>query len=117
MDKYDEAIAYLTEHPEEIHDVWNNANFPCGRPGECLFVPVTNTDDGLFTCGCLTQVKQGIKEAETPALTAAIRVDKRIPTVIVDDVKQTITRFDITVESLPIFAEWQRRIDKELGRS
>lgn len=65
----------------------------------------------LFTyisrdCGCLTQVRGG---EDGPLgrddLTAEIRSDKRIPS---DPVK-------ITKRSLPVFAEWQRRLDQEPG--
>lgn len=104
-DKYDLAIEYLTEHPGEIDDAWGE---PQWHEAGCLFgyCAKTATDevDGLI-CGCLTQVKHENMPALTEELTQAIRADTRIPRAS-----------DITVSHLPIFAEWQRRIDKELGR-
>jgi hypothetical protein len=94
MDKYDEAIAYLTQHPEEIYDAWNER-----------YLHLFDRCGLRSTCGCLTQVKYEHKQAQTPALTAAIRADDRIPEAE-----------KITVDDLPVFAEWQRRLDKELGR-
>jgi hypothetical protein len=115
MDKYDIAVTYLREHPEEIHDAWNH---PQGRYegenlGEPLFGYVAPNPgrslsilpDGCSKmCGCLTQIVSGVREAYTQELTKQIRADKRIP------------HSDITVNDLEVFAEWQRKIDKELNR-
>jgi hypothetical protein len=116
MDKYDIAVAYLREHPEEIPDAWNN---PSGQVqgenrGEPLFgyvAPnpfrsIVDIGNGLIKCGCLTQVALGEEEAYTDDLTQKIRSDHRIPT----------KPEDITVNDLEVFAEWQRKIDKELNR-
>lgn len=100
-DKYDLAVEYLTEHPEEIYHAWRQPNI---RVGGCLFKYCQKEAVG---CGCLTQVKYGIYPAETEALTKAIRKDRRIP----------VNPYLITVKKLSLFAQWQRRIDKELGRS
>lgn len=112
-DKYDKAIAYLTEHPEEIFNAWSingTADDPREHPAHCLFQRTDGNDyDDDSHCGCLTEVKAMCDKrprAPTYALTIAIRNDTRIPT----DVEQ------ITVADLPVFAEWQRRIDKELNR-
>lgn len=112
-DKYDAAIAYLRERPEEIVDAW--FYFPADQhPAHCLFAYCspsgTNDDDTPdgYPCGCLTQVRASWSiKAWTPELTEAIRRDVRIPT----------REFDITVADLEVFAEWQRRLDKELGRA
>ena len=97
MDRYDRQIAELTEHPERIPRQWM-----CARG---LFKMVGKHNDR----GCLTMIR-GDKGTEftapTEELTAAIRKDKRIPT----DIKY------VKVRHLPIFAEWQRRLDKELPR-
>jgi len=96
MDKYDRAIEHLREHPEDVWLAWHlHSNHPAG----CLFA---YTAPG---CGCLTQVKCG-RRAPTDELTIAIQSDGRIPE----------NNEDITLEHLPVFAEWQRRLDKELGR-
>lgn len=116
-DKYDEAIAYLTKHPDAIQDAWQAGDVH--EEAGCLFVavapehqlyghsvPFTSGGD----CGCLTTIRCGDSRfalAWTKELTEAIRADERIPK----------DPDDITVEHLPIFAEWQRRIDKELNRA
>lgn len=106
-DKYDDAVAYLTKYPIGILIAWHQDG-----PGSELFSFVTRS--GLNgesangdTCGCLTQVRNRTYVAYTDALTAAIRADDRIP-------KES---HEITIEILPVFAEWQRRIDRELGRT
>lgn len=109
-DKYDRAIAYLTQHPHEIVKAWGE---PFHHPAGCLFgyVMQANTRESFelarrSPCGCLTQVKSGYRCAQTYALTKAIRADTRIP------------KWPqwITVDDLPVFAEWQRKLDKELDR-
>lgn len=102
-DKYDEAIEYLTEHPEEIYETWNSAISNSELPGACLFRACSNDSKKCY--GCLIQVRYREYPAQTPELTAAILADKRIPPAN-----------EITVEDLPVFAEWQRRLDKELNR-
>ena len=97
MDKFDEAVAYLTEHPYEIQLAWDR---PSNHTGGCLFRFCSpNQQD---RCGCLTQVRRLDWGAFTFELTTAIRQDERIPS----DVN------DIKVEHLPVFAEWQRRLDQ-----
>lgn len=129
MDKYDRAIAYFNgddmpdgfDRRDQIKNRWLNADL--GGHG-CLFQYVTpdgtqniRGEDGK-QCGCLTQIRLGYPRvgkvkgqipvvACTTALTQEIRRDKRIPT---DPDK-------ITLADLPVFAEWQRRLDKELGRA
>lgn len=101
-DKYDKAIAYLTEHPDEIADAWGegtsdrDCNDP--EPGSCLF----NIVD-LGGCGsCLTQVRRDRETARSHhPMIEAIRADHRIPA----------DHLDITVDHLELFAEWQRKID------
>ena len=51
-DKYDDAIAYLTEHPEQIHQVWNN---PEKYPAGCLFEYAG--DPHARDIGCLTLIR------------------------------------------------------------
>lgn len=99
-DKYDEAIDYLTANPTLVGEAWND---PRRSPGGCLFIYAERGESNH--CGCLTQVRKGILPAQTPKLTAEIRADERIPCYPAD----------ITIEMLPVFAEWQRRLDRELG--
>lgn len=107
MDKYDEAIAYLTEHPSKIQTAWNWPDDDLYGDGEinggCLFQIVGDYEE----CGCLTQIRLNpYRIAPTAALTDAIRADERIPK----------SPEQITIADLPVFAEWQRRLDKELNR-
>lgn len=103
MDKYDEAIKYLTKNPSKIRDAWND---PYSKSGGDLFGYVTL--DGLnrsveSMCGCLTQIR-GDATYESgfgPSVTKKIREDSRIP----------LDGMDITAEDLPVFAEWQRKFD------
>lgn len=117
-DKYDAAIEYLTQNPSEIYEAWNG---PVDHVAGCLFQAAGHNGtvgmgetfpqrpDGL-ECGCLTTIRKNDEYipsvAWTDELTAAIRADDRLP----KDPRE------ITVAHLPIFAEWQRRIDAELGR-
>lgn len=111
-DKYDEAIEYLATHPGEIRAAWREASTEEGEqehPAHCLFQGATKNGhiDLDAGCGCLTQIRCGFLKAETPELTEAIKSDMRIPASVLS----------VKVNHLPIFAEWQRRIDKELNRS
>lgn len=111
MDKYDEAVAHLTRHPMQIGQAWRETT---DHPAGCLFSYVS--PKGRLNkvppwvdhcCGCLTQVRNRDCVAWTEELTQAIQADDRIPGDVVR----------ITAEDLPVFAEWQRRIDKELNRT
>jgi len=102
-DKYDEAIAYLTEHPDEIADAWGEGitdrDLVDPEPGSCLFNIVN-----LGGCGsCLTQLRLGGSKHVRHPMVEAIRADHRIPTM----------PGDVTVDHLGYFAEWQRKIDAE----
>jgi len=101
MDKYDEAVAYLTEKPMEIIEAWECP----GQYDPGVLFQFTTSDgmnhfDNGIRCGCLTQVRRGANSANCH-LTEAIRSDDRIPTVI----------DDVTPSHLPIFAAWQRYLD------
>lgn len=113
MDKYDRALAYLTDHPKEIRAAWCEARHRKRQHvAHCLFDYVTPTGRSTWPLGngaygCLTQIAGGnVFVAYTDALTQAIKSDDRIPK----------NMYDIGIADLPIFAEWQRRIDKELRR-
>ena len=123
-DKYDRAIEYLTENPDDIYDAWSNPSEWEGCGGELFgFVApdwrnnhskVYNTRDVYVgTCGCLQQIRQDYKEnggdgksgdmcmSHWPRLWENIARDERIPS----------DADEIGVEDLVVFAEWQREID------
>jgi hypothetical protein len=107
-DKYDEAIEYLQLMPKEMIYAWNG---PRGHSAGILFSFCSSDRRSKYknanVIGCLTLIRQkDYYIAETPALTAAIQADERMPD----------HEDKITIDSLPVFAEWQRRIDKELNR-
>lgn len=101
-DKYAKQVERLTHNPEKIHYEWRNSIGIFQFVGEQCDIK-----NQAGSCGCLTMIAgdDGFV-APTPELTVAIRADKRIPH----------TSRKITVESLPVFAEWRRRIDKELAK-
>ena len=109
-DKYDRAVAYLTEHPELITGAWEldmpgdtEEELEIARDCEALFA-YAGPSGVVDHCGCLTQIRSGERgrdRAATPELTALIRADERIPA----DVE------GLGVECLVAFAEWQRVID------
>lgn len=99
QDKYDQAIAYLTKHPEEIMAAWMGFNTHIAG---CLFAFLSPSGftSGLY--GCATIIKADERHyALTPTMTEAIQGDDRIPKY----------RSEITVESLLAFAEYQRQAD------
>ena len=123
MDIYDEAVEYLTRKIEErrsspdpscesfIEHVWNTA-ISDPEKGAILFQTVhmkrnsnSACDENGRYCGCLTQIKAG-SVAQTQELTDLIRLDPKIPN----------SGCKITVDLLPHFAEWNRKIDQMLGR-
>jgi hypothetical protein len=109
-DKYDRAISYLTDLPSEIFKAWSSTDHEC----HCLFAFVSPTGrvenepvGNGKRIGCLTQIRASDHcVAWTDDLTRRIRADERIP----------LSGSDTTPEHLPVFAEWQRTIDRELGR-
>lgn len=107
-DAYDKAVAWLTERPGEIYGAWIS---PDTHPAGSLFRFCTPTGGPLsggncgVNCGCLTTVRSGSVAADSE-LTRQIRADSRIPC----DVE------DVIPKNLPVFAEWQRRMDKLWNR-
>lgn len=114
MDKYDAAIEFLSKHPDLIMASWYDIPLSDRKDiinahsiAHCLFQRCGPAD-----CGCLTTIRGlyyagNYPFAATDELTEAIQNDERIP----HDERY------IEVSHLPIFAEWQRRLDKELGRT
>lgn len=108
-DKYQIAVEYLTEHPGEIYRAYVVPS--THKKAGCLFRYCT--PDGMpqkvagNNCGCLVMVRHHGYFASTNRLTEEIRADERIP----------MDPNEIGVEHLEVFAEWQRRLDKELNRT
>ena len=123
-DKYDHAIDYLTEHPEDIHDAWQSPGTWAGKGGELFgFVgpdwksssnPALHERLETGTCGCLQQIRLAaangydgtsgnMKMSHWPRLWQKIADDRSLPS---DSNK-------ITVADLPVFAMWQREIDEK----
>ncbi len=112
-DKYDKAIDYLMRHPNEVKEAWS---CPPEHPAGCLFEFACRREvlRGFNNYGCLTMIRRVAypsdvwqsSVAETPELTEAIQADNRLP-MHVDEIQ---------LHHLPVFAEWQRRLDRELGR-
>lgn len=96
MDIYDKEIKRLSKDPDKIYSAWLY-----GDDHSPLFDAAGPRRDGV-NCGCLTQVKRGMYLASSKRLTAAIQADARIPS----------NPHKITPEHLPVFAEWQRKLDK-----
>lgn len=92
MDKYDQQIEILTSKPFLIPMEWAKAEgiFKRVGPLACLTFIRKESEYSVYI--------NGEPDME---LTKEIRDDERIP-------KQGV---DIKVEHLPVFAEWQRRID------
>ncbi len=115
MDKYDKAIQFFTKNPDEIQGYWGCPDTSNG----CLFkfmsakseykkndpadeAYIVNGEN--YYCGCLTQIKGG------PDLYAAF--DKKLTDQIINDPEIPDRPSAITVESLPVFAKYQRKADK-----
>lgn len=115
-DVYDREVKYLARHPEKLWRHWSNSTplFQYANPDNAS---LWRRPDGKFV-GCLTQIRQNDGVAWTPSLTNEIRRDKRLPTAIGDgfDDKFILMSYRDRVLALEPFAEWQRRLDKELGR-
>jgi len=125
MDRYDWAVQHLQridddEFQHAVQAAWDE---PHDWDGGSLFLGTAAGGDVWAPrpcdgkpCGCLTQVKLGHQQrmngelsplvAWTDELTAAIQADERLPN----------HPSRVTKESLPVFAEWQRRLDYELSR-
>jgi len=114
MDKYDEAIEWLVEHPDELWPMWSG---PSGGDAGCLFEFCSAEPDMSVVpngemCGCLVMIRESdTYSAWTPELTDEIRADDRLPRSFTD---LKGLRGDALRAALQPFAEWQRRLDKEI---
>lgn len=115
-DKYDRAIEILLtaeDFKKAVSKAWFQPNH---QPSGCLFQFVQPNENWRKKqqypdlIGCLTTIRGGLSisgfylRACTDELDQAIRADERIPT----------TWNDVTPENLSVFAEWQRKIDREV---
>lgn len=104
MYDYDRQIAKLTENPQQIQIDWSI--------GEGLFKFVEPQDKMFYEhSGCLTMIR------DRPQLSKAYTnsgVDEKLTLEIASDERIPKYNNDITVESLPVFKEWQEKIDKLL---
>ncbi len=95
---YDEQIAYLTENPDKISDQW--------MKGIGLF-RILGPYNGFS--GCLTTIRHS-KGSDNVYING--KPDEMLAKEIAADERLPMTDTDITIESLPVFKEWQERIDK-----
>ena len=126
-DKYDLAIDYLTENPGQIRDAWGDPSEYEGRGGELFgFVGrdwTSNNNkvryDGQHgSCGCLQQIRAAKVNGKYENMADAIEGDTMVGSYwprlwdkIANDRSLPYDEDEITVEDLPVFAEWQREID------
>lgn len=108
-DTYEQEVQRLADYSwNQLDEAWIKAT--------PLFKFCNEDGDIPDECGCLTQVRCGMRPAATPELTEAIRADERIPRNTEQIYINGWNRKnrDERVELLRVFAEWQRRIDKEI---
>ena len=106
-DKYDVAVEFLRQHPGEIEKAWLG---PRDHMSGCLFeFAQKNPGEMEIGNGCLTMIRlhDFLGVPGRPDLTKEIRNDDRLPD----------GDSEITLKNLPVFAEWQRRLDVELERN
>jgi hypothetical protein len=115
MDIYSKAIEYFKENPNQILEVWDD---PKSHFSGVLFQAVTPdgscqpNNEGDY-CGDICEIHSIEASAWTRELEQEILDDFRIPKIYASHGY----RPKITVDMLEIFAEWQRKIDKVLGRN
>jgi hypothetical protein len=113
-DVYDEAVEYLTAHPNEIYSAWVRGPYAgddaygdrewSQHPGSYLFRTV-------FDDSCATEIRAGlsskVENYDAPPVVMELAADETVPE----------NPEDIRPEDLPRFAYWQRRFDRELVRT
>lgn len=109
-DKYDLAVEYLTAHPKEIEKSWRLN----GTKYHYLFRHIANRSfnhwqDVPSECGCLTLIRCA---GDKYALDKDGAVDLKLSDAIKCDTRIPKRAGLIDINLLPLFAEWQRRIDK-----
>jgi len=108
MDKYDEQIAYLTEHPEDIRKAW------CKNNGHLeLFKTLGDDIDrfGNIDAGCVSQIKGYSYTSAGCGVFINGRFDEEFTKEIFNDPTVPEDVDFVTIESLPRFAYYQRKYD------
>ena len=109
-DIYDQEIEYLKRNPRQIYSHWNKSGPLFGRA-------CNPNHDTLSAIGCLTQIRsEDHYNAQTPEITTLIREDSRIP-YTPSYAHKYAGICSITLDDLPVFAEWQRKMDIEFQRT
>jgi len=114
MDLYDKAISYLHDNPDKVQEVWDD---PKSHFSGILFQSVTpsgyseENSDGLF-CGDICEIRSFLAHAWTETLEEQINADPRIPKLYANN--DFLPK--MSIDTLKVFAEWQRKIDVELNR-
>lgn len=134
-DQYDDGIEYACNHSDPgsvLGDAWSDPS-DIDNPAGCLFQWAQPQGYTAGKCGCFTQIRQYAKfpdtrkyVAYTEELTEKIRNDDRLPCGIFDLIGEYRVRCETTSEGdatiwladrLEVFAELQRHVDQELGRT
>lgn len=122
MDAYDRMIESLADSPRSVTYAWD---YPSREDCGPLFAKCSfdRSDVHHRACGCLTQIRYSDtnivvgRDGPREDLTYQIASDERLPTDIWDFHRDfTAADRQTRVAMLQPFAEWQRRLDKELGR-
>lgn len=98
LDIYDLEIIAITNKEKSIQESWQNVD-PLFKFAGDVEAP---------NCGCLTMIRRFdssrvcINQEVDDMLTEQIRNDHRLPK----------TPFETSLAHLPVFAEWQRKLDK-----
>jgi hypothetical protein len=106
-DKYDEAVAHLTAHPDEIYEAWMSAQ---DHTYGCLFRFLPNEHN------CLTMLRSEPWNGRSELSRRAAK-DERLPTTR-QFLGEKTARIEPTwtleqrLASLPVFAEYQRLADQ-----
>src|SRR6187402_3166922 len=101
MNRYDKQIEHLTKYPAEIPLHWGQ--------GVGLF-KVIGAGLGLHA-GCLTTIRDADPLVMDKAYINGV-IDEDITNAIKNDERLPKKNLDIKIEHLPIFKEWQEKIDK-----
>lgn len=117
-DRYDLAIDYLVEHPEEISNAWYDCYDHRGGIVFRFATPVENVKKSPFKCGCLTMIRESPNwsafngdHTKNDLVTDCIRNDA-------DLVQRHILlalRGEPLRTALNRYAEWQRALEVELA--